>query len=459
MLGRLSAQGAQFVRDDQGQPQRFQVPGHSHARSVRCLGEGTRNLMLPVRQWLNRFEPLVFDHAIVSRLLVSNGAVIGALMYDESKDVWVEIRAASTVLAAGGLGQLYPLTSNAGTAYGAGYSLALRAGASLVGMEFVQFTPSAVAAPDEVRGISTGGAILAQPGARLYNRLGERFMSRYDASRMEASTRDIVARAIYREVMAGRGTSEGAVLLDVQQVPRRAVEAISARFVRRMREVGVDPMCTPVPVAPEVHFSMGGVEIGPDCSTSVEGLFACGEAAGGLHGANRLNSNALIEAAVFGWIAGSSAAGAIGRGSTSPRNARRWRKARNTHPPTIGDGDAKAAIECVRNTMMRAAGIERVESGLNDGIAILTSLARDLDSAYRRACGLLPSEVLRLRAMVDAGLAVVRSAQERQESRGAHFRADFPEESPELYMMRTIMRNGATIVERIGVSRPREVRL
>lgn len=429
-LERLGGQGAAFVKRSDGGIARFRVPGHSAPRSARVVGEGTEHLLGPIRQLVRSRGIQDYQRCLAWRVLVDDDGAHGALVYSEQDRGWIEVSAGAVVLACGGLGQLFPFTSNVTGAFGDGYALALRSGLHLRDMEFIQFTPTAVANPEAVRGISTGGAILAQPGVRLLNREHDRFMARYDEVHLEGSTRDTVARAIYREVMEGRGTEHGGVYLDMTDVDRGAANSISGRFVRKMREVGIDPLEGLVEVAPEVHFCMGGVPVRDQCTTNFAGLFACGEVAAGVHGANRLNSNALSEAAVFGWRAGQAAAG------RALRMRGRGHRGGTQLPDWWGEGRRgrlRAVAELRRvgqRAMLSGAGIERTGEGIASALEVL----RDLRLRLGEFGAASPREVrerIEVDSLVNVGMAILLAADARRETRGAHVRVDWPVLRPE----------------------------
>ncbi|ODM42477.1 FAD-dependent oxidoreductase, partial [Cereibacter johrii] len=315
-IRRLEALGVAFHRTD-ADLALFPAPGHSRARSIRCEGGGAVGLMTTL---LDRASEagiaLLGQTTAIEVLKDAGGAAAGLLCH--GPDGWLEIEAGAVLLACGGMGRIFPVTSNHALADGSGYYLALKAGAVLTDLEFVQFTPTSLAWPPEVRGTSTGGGLMAQPGVKLLNARGERFMHRYDPERLEASTRDVLSRAIFREVSEGRGTPHHAVWVDMSETDRAAVAQVSGRFLRAIAAVGIDPFTERVEVAPDVHFAMGGVAADVDGRTAVPGLFAAGEITAGLHGATRLNSNGLTEAAVFGIRAGRAAAGHAARSGLRP---------------------------------------------------------------------------------------------------------------------------------------------
>src|SRR3989454_8004099 len=237
-----------------------------------------------------------------------DGRCAGALVLDQRSGRFLVLRARATLLAMGGGPTMYRIFACSADKASDGIALAWRAGLTLRDMEMIQFHPTGLVIP----GSLMTGALLEEglrgAGGHLKNGRDERFMARYDASRMERSTRDLVARASFLEIQAGRGTPNGGVWIDVSHLGADVVERSFRGMVRRCRDFGRDLARGPVEVGPTAHFMMGGVVIDPACRTSVEGLFAAGEDSGGAHGSNRLGGNGVAESTVFGAIAGEVAA-------------------------------------------------------------------------------------------------------------------------------------------------------
>ena len=245
----------------------------------------------------------------LTELLKDGDRVAGAIGYRRADGRFVVFRAKATILATGGWGRMYRCTSNSWEGTGDGAAMAYRAGAELIDMEFVQFHPTGMIWPPGARGILVTEAVRGE-GGRLYNALGERFMEHYDAKKMELSSRDVVARAIYQEVQAGRGSPRGGAFLDIRH---RGADYIKHKLPSMHEQfealAGVDITVEPMEVGPTIHYTMGGVRVDPETgATTVPGLFAAGEVTGGLHGANRLGGNSLTDILVFGRRAGEGAA-------------------------------------------------------------------------------------------------------------------------------------------------------
>lgn len=279
----------------------------------------------------------LLNYLIAVDLIVSEGRVCGVLAYDIRHPGFILINCKTAILATGGAGRCWAVTTNSYHSSGDGYGLAARARALMVDLEQVQFHPTAMVNPDSARGILVTEAVRGE-GGQLYNvtpqlqeaidrnaqlrRTGqepkrivpedfgaERFMRRYDPKRMKLSARDIVARANYQEIAEGRGTRSGGVLLSVVHLSRDLIrERLSTMFKQFLDFTGIDISMEPMEVAPAAHHMMGGLVIDSECRTSLRSLYACGEAVGGIHGGNRIGGNALAEGQVFGAIAGAMAA-------------------------------------------------------------------------------------------------------------------------------------------------------
>ncbi|MBE7212551.1 MAG: L-aspartate oxidase [Gluconacetobacter diazotrophicus] len=388
----LERHGVRFDRDADGAFALGLEAAHSRHRIVHAGGDGTGAAIVRALAAAVRATPSVrvMERTALREILRdgTDGPVCGVVV--ESGNGRIVLPAAAVMLATGGLGGLFRDTTNPLGAMGAGLAVAARAGAVLGEMEFVQFHPTALAAENIVSDASMAlvSEAVRGEGAVLVDERGERFTD-------ELRPRDVVSRAVWRHLAAGH-----AVFLDARG-------ALGARFGTRFpgidglcRARGVDPATMPIPVRPAAHYHMGGIVVDADARSTVPGLWAAGECAcTGLHGANRLASNSLLEAAVgamaaaraiAGTIGGAKAAGGMGRLSSKPGPAR---------------ADAAAAV---RTVMTRAAGVERTGPELERAIAALLSEAAGNDAAL-------------------TGLMLCVSAHRRRESRGGHFRADHPE--------------------------------
>src|SRR6195256_232956 len=305
----LEQWGALFDRTQDGQILQRAFGGHSFRRLCHV---GDRTGLEMIRTLQDRGVQLgidVYMECTISRLLKDGDRIAGAFGYWREKGRFVVFRAKSVVMATGGIGKAWKITSNSWESTGDGMALAYAAGAELMDMEFVQFHPTGMVWPPGVQGILVTEAVRGEGGI-LRNKLGERFMEKYDPKRMELSTRDVVARSIYTEVREGRGTEHGGAYLDISQKPADYVKKKLPSMYHQFKELAdVDITKRPMEVGPTCHYMMGGIRVEAESAeSSVPGLFAAGEAAAGLHGANRLGGNSLSSPLVFGRRPGEAAA-------------------------------------------------------------------------------------------------------------------------------------------------------
>lgn len=434
--------GVAFVKEGNNIAQ-YQAPAHTYRRAVPTAGGGSVQMMGVLSEATRQSGAEVAEGVTLLDLLMRDGAVVGAVGYSPGKDAMVAFQAKAVVLASGGAGQLYPLTSNHAEITGDGYAMAYRAGARLADMEFVQFTPTAFAHPPAMRGGTAGGSLLGQEGAKLLNRLGERFMTRYDPERMERTTRAIASRAMYREIVEGRGTEHGGVYLDVTAVDHGVLENLSGAQIRKLRGYGIDLFTQPIELAPAVHFCMGGVVVDPQCRTDLPGLFAAGEVTAGVHGANRLNSNALTEALVFGGIAGREAAAFAATKSSVPSDAQGLEAARARLGAVDKQGvPVEPMVEQLRSIVLAGAGLERRAPDTEAALSSLAKLRAEAAEAGAPTPADIP-RVIELQNMLEVAELVLRSALLRRESRGAHYRSDFPKQDDADWLANVVVSKGA----------------
>jgi L-aspartate oxidase len=387
-IERLIRLGARFDRRHDGELKLGLEAAHSRRRIVHAEGDGTGREILRAVIAAVRRQPRItaMEGVDVRRLRLGAHGGMAGLLAAGPDGAPLTILSSRVVLATGGLGALYDHTTNPPLALGRGLAMAARAGAALADMEFVQFHPTALdVGLDPMPLVSEA---VRGEGAVLINDLGERFMA--DTPQADLAPRDVVARAVWAQIAAGRR-----VALDARA-------ALGARFASAFPQVtaaclaaGVDPSVTPIPIRPAAHYHMGGIAVDGRGRTTVEGLWACGEVAcTGLHGANRLASNSLLEAAVCG------AAVAQDLASQTARPARPDTRAEPLpSPPTAGP---------VRHILETHAGVLRDGQGLATAVETLTPLANDSDPAL-------------------VALFIATAALARTESRGGHRRTDFPD--------------------------------
>ena len=429
-----SRYGCLFDRNAEGRIHQKPFAGQTHDRTVHkgdLTGIEIMNRLTEqaqARPSIHAFE----ECRAVELLRDDAGRAAGALALDARAGRFFALRARATLLAMGGGPTMYRVIACSADKAADGIALAYRAGLPLRDMEMIQFHPTGLVIP----GSLMTGALLEEglrgAGGQLRNGLGERFMARYDAARMERSTRDLVSRASFLEVSQGRGTPNGGVWIDVSHLGAEVVERNFRGMVRRCRDFGRDLARGPVEVGPTAHFMMGGVVVDPDCRTAIEGLFAAGEDTGGVHGANRLGGNGVAESTVFGGIAGDvMAAFVAGRPmSRVSEAALEAAAARCAAPLGRGGGAEVYAIQReLRDVMWERAGLVRDAEGLGVAAATLERLTERLGVVGVPGHGPLNTawqDWLNLDSQLTAARLIVASALARRESRGAHWRRDFP---------------------------------
>jgi succinate dehydrogenase/fumarate reductase flavoprotein subunit len=426
--------GVFFDRREDGRIDQKAFAGQSFDRTVHRGDLTGIEIVSRLHDQLFARDIRLFDETRAVELLHDRaGGIAGALLLRQATGTFILAKARVVVLATGGGPRMYTYSAPSLEKTGDGYAMAYRAGCDLIDMEMMQFHPTGLLA-----GASRlSGMVLEEglrgAGAHLLNAHGERFMARYDPERMERATRDVVARAAYLEIMAGRGTPSGGVWLDASHLGAGFVLRNFPGMARRCAEVGYDLARRPVEVIPTAHFHMGGVRIDPECRTSMTGLLVAGEDAGGVHGANRLGGNGVAESCVFGVRAGRTAAAeAAARADTEPDAAEAdaaYRAA--TAPLARGRGENPFAIrDELQRVMWLDCGLVREEAGLRCALEAIDGLEERLARAAAPAgirANLAWQQVLDVRNLLTAARLTVTGALCRRESRGSHARRDFPE--------------------------------
>ncbi|MGX1810461.1 L-aspartate oxidase [Nocardia sp. NPDC055321] len=436
----LERWGMPFARESDGRiSQRF-FGAHSYRRTA-FAGDYTG---LEIQRTLvNRAALLgipIIDTCYVTRILVHDNVAFGAYGFDLDNGTRYVFHADAVILAAGGHTRIWRRTSsrrdeNTGDAF----RLAVLAGGRIRDPELVQFHPSGLIQPENAAGTLVSEAARGEGGV-LRNAAGERFMRRYDPERMELSTRDRVALAAYTEIKEGRGTPNGGVWLDVSQLPRETIMRRLPRVYQTMLELQMlDITRDPIEIAPTAHYSMGGVWVrSEDHGTGVEGLYAIGEASSGLHGANRLGGNSLIELLVYGRIVGEAAARYSNELAAQQRSATAVGVARDEIDALLaadGRENVRALQRALRDTMTEHAGVVRDEIGLRQGLTELDEVEQRSASigVHPDAAGFQDlAHAFDLRSSMLAARATLEAALERRETRGCHNRSDYPAVDPAL---------------------------
>ncbi len=404
---------------------------HTGESLLNTLIDRAQDLSIPYR-----------ENVFISRLLTDGDQILGAAGYDMDEGSYVTFDADVVVLAAGGYTSLYQRHSSRDDENtGDGPALAYAAGADLMDMEFVQFHPTGMVG--DRYGDSWDGRLVTEAvrgeGGRLYNSEGERFMERYSPDQMELDARDVVARAISQEITEGRGTESGGVYLDISHRDRSFIKERLPRMYERFDDLGVDMSEEPVEVSPTAHYGMGGVVTDGVGETDIDGLYAIGETMAGVHGANRLGGNSLAETIAFGEATGEAIASSLAEGATPDTRDVLHDRARahvadlDTTAGADGSHDPETLLDELRELLWTHAGMLRTEKDITAGLDKLADLrekAADLDVGGPTSRSF--EFALNLGFALTVAEAILRSARERTESRGAHHRTDYPDVDPSL---------------------------
>jgi succinate dehydrogenase / fumarate reductase flavoprotein subunit len=429
----LEQWGALFDRTESGDILQRAFGGHTFKRLCH-VGDRTGLEMIRTLQDRGVHQGIdVYMECTITRLLKDGDRIAGAFGYWREQGRFVVFKAKSVIICTGGIGKAWKITSNSWEYTGDGMALAYDAGAELMDMEFVQFHPTGMVWPPGVQGILVTEAVRGEGGV-LRNKDGERFMQRYDPKKLDLSTRDVVARSIYTEVREGRGTPHGGAFLDISHKPAEYVKRKLPSMYHQFLELAdVDITKGPMEVGPTCHYMMGGIRVDAETTqSSVSGLFAAGEAAAGLHGANRLGGNSLSDLLVFGRRAGLAAAEHAKRSESPAVDGSQIEESvrQLLAPFERPDGDSPYAIhEDLQGTMQGFVGIFRDEEDLHRALAELDQLmARAARVRVEGSRLFNPGWHLAwdLHSMLTVAEAVTRSALARRESRGAHSRIDYP---------------------------------
>ena len=462
--------GARFHREKDGRlTQRF-FGAHTYRRTVFYEDWTGLEIIRVLMEQVNKRKIKVIDNVFITKLLKSDDdgddvnverslsstatqeeevvkeEVIGAVGVDIKNKEFVTFECKSLILAAGGHTRVYPVSSSRiFENYGEGIALAYEAGVDLVDMEMVQFHPTGMVWPVKAVGVLATEATRGEGGI-LLNSKGERFMKNYDPERMELGPRDVVARAVYNEIISGRGTEHGGVWLDVTHLRKEVIQDRLPTMYKQFQELdGIDISKEKMEVGPTAHYSMGGVVVDIKCRTKIKGLFAVGEVISQIHGANRLGGNSLLDTIVFGKIAGEEAARLAKQGVGDTK------KTEAPSPPQSNIDNQKKGFDDdyggifvvkepikfrndIQELMKQNAGIIREETKLQNGLKRILELKNEFYSkdniieVFKIDDNNSENIVItwQVKSSLVACEAIIRSALMRQESRGAHYRSDFP---------------------------------
>jgi fumarate reductase (CoM/CoB) subunit A len=431
----LENYGALFDRQESGKLNQRPFGGQTFRRTCFQGDRTGHEMIMALKEEIIKRKIQTIEEVMISSLILDKTGekVIGAvgLSLDNSKTIFFQAKA--IILCAGGAGQLYPVTSNTFQKNGDGFALAYNVGADLIDMEEIQFHPTGMLYPESRKGILVTEAVRGE-GGLLLNKDNERFMGNYD-DRKELATRDIVSRAIYNEIREGRACENGGVYLDVCHLDNDLIEEKLETMLLQFLDIGIDIREVPMEVAPTAHHYMGGVRIDESCASTVNNLFAAGETSGGVHGANRLGGNALADTQVFGRRAGVSASD-IAKNSDFDINEEEIEKEEKRIENFVKKGiiTPSSIKKELKTIMWDKVAIIRDEKGLTLALNQLNLLKEKLndmdvgeDTHYNKGL----QEALEVTNMIEIAILAVKSALIRKESRGAHFREDFPETKDE----------------------------
>jgi succinate dehydrogenase / fumarate reductase flavoprotein subunit len=430
----LEEWGALFDRTPDGEILQRAFGGHTYKRLCH-VGDRTGLEMIRTLQDKGVHSGIdVYMELTIFRLFKDGGKIAGAIGYWRKTGEFVVFKTKAIVLATGGGGKAYQITSNSWECTGDGHALAYEAGAELIDMEFFQFHPTGMVWPPGVKGLLVTEGVRGE-GGLLTNNKKERFMQRYDPQRMELSTRDMVSRSIYTEVKEGRGSPHGGVFLDISHLPAERVKKKLPSMYHQFKDLAdVDITREPMEVGPTAHYMMGGVRVDADTGAcTVPGLFGCGEVSGGMHGANRLGGNSLSDLVVFGRRAGAGAAEYARKLSSFPAfdSGELERSAKDMEAPfqRSGDENPYQIHRELQESMQNLVGIFRTEEDMEKGISKIEELKQRAakvavkgERAYNPGWHLVGD----LKSMLTVSEAVAKAALARKESRGAHSRLDYP---------------------------------
>ncbi len=303
----LEEMGAVFDRTPEGKIAQRPFGKQSWRRTAYASDRTGSEIMVTLTEAIRKSSVRVFDEVFATKILVEDGRACGVCAVDLKYGDYIVFRAKSIVMATGGAGRIFKVTSNAQLDVGDGYAMAYEAGAELIDMEMIQFHPTGMVKPESAKGRLVTEAVRGEGGILLNNK-GERFMNEYYPQVMELAGRDQVARSIMKEVIAGRGSPDGGVYLSIAHLPKRIVEFRLESMIEQFGDAGVDIREEPMQVSPTAHHFMGGISIDTKSQSTIPGFYAAGECTGGVHGGNRLGGNALADTQVFGALSGESAA-------------------------------------------------------------------------------------------------------------------------------------------------------
>ncbi|MCL5008400.1 MAG: FAD-binding protein [Candidatus Marsarchaeota archaeon] len=435
----LERMGALFDRTQDGKIMQRAFGGHTYKRLCHVGDKTGLEIIRTLEDGILHRKAVIFDETLATTLTKDDesGRITGAVGLHMRSGRFAAFIAKSVVIATGGLGRIYKVTSNSWESTGDGIALAFKSGAELSDMEMVQFHPTGMVWPNAARGLLVTESVRGE-GGLLYNSKGERFMLKYSPEKKELDARDVVARSIYYEIQKGNCTEHGGVYLDIMHKgPDFIKKKLPGMYTQFMEFANVDITKERMEVAPTVHYFMGGIRTDPEsCMTNISGLFAAGEAASGLHGANRLGGNSLADILIFGRRAGTHAAEYAKQAEMPEIKSSTIISEIKRVKEFLADGRNEAGpyslLDRLRDAMQQHLGIIREEKSMKEGLEKVRSIRSELKKVKTSGTtsfnhGLM--ECIALENMALLAECMFLSAIERKESRGAHTRSDYPKKS------------------------------
>ena len=421
-------------RNEQGRFDLRKFGGHTFPRSAISGDRTGRELLWALQKKVHKSDLIrVVDEVHITRLLVDDNGVRGAVGVQLLNGTVTIFEASVVIIATGGCGRLFSMSSAGRGNAGDGLRLGYEAGAEMVDMEFFQIFPTGVNSPQAFKAIHAGitESVRAE-GARLLNARGERFMEKYDPVKLELATRDYICRCIYKEIKEGRGTAQGGVYLDMRYIPTERIESVFQAVLNRCLQFGVDVRKEPVEVRPLPHYQNGGIKIDEWGRTRIQGLYACGEAAGGVHGGNRLGSNSLPDLLVFGRRAGMHAGEYARTISPSAPDSRQISEAvEDLRRPLLNPKglDPYTVLKKLHATTDQELQIVRTETGLTRCLAVMEEIEAQLEAVSVSGALIyndLWATTMELKSRIVVGQMMARASLMRKESRASLFIEEYP---------------------------------
>ena len=462
----LEQWGALFNRTSEGKISQRPFGAHTYRRLCHVGDRTGLEMIRTLQEKILSTEAKVYMETTITKLFTKDGRVVGALAYTRESGKFIHFKAKAVVMATGGWGRIYKVTSNSWEGTGDGVILAYNVGAELVDMEMVQFHPTGMVWPPGVRGLLVTEGVRGEGGV-LRNSEGKRYMENYDSERMELSSRDVVARANYTEVTEGRGSEHGGVYLDITHLGYNGImKKLPTMYEQFKNLADIDISKEPMEVFPTIHYTMGGIKVEPEtCATNIPGLFAAGEVAGGLHGANRLGGNSLSDLLVFGRRAGEGACDYVEESTHSTEIeasevAEEKRRVLEPLEKPESDSDENPFMiqQELQDAMMEHANLMRNEDSLKEGLGKVLALKDRLPNVKVKGSTLFNPgwhAAMDVYHLIQVSEIIFRTALERTERRGAQWRLDYDGPDEELGGLNFIVKKD--LQNEVGIER-KEIR-